>query len=119
MLSSLQNDLSGEYNIFYSINGKEALEILKNIPKPDIILSDIMMDVMDGFEFHTELLKDSNFNSVPFIFLTAKGSEDDKISSLKKGAVDYITKPFNIDEVKSKLHSLLKIKEALNRERIE
>ena len=119
MLSSLQNDLLADYNIFYAFNGFDALEKIKNVPKPDIIISDIMMDVIDGYEFYAELLKDSRFNSVPFIFLTAKGSDDDKIISLKKGAVDYITKPFITDELKAKLNSLLKIKEALNRERIE
>ena len=92
-------NLSSDYNIFYAFNGKEALEKIKNMPKPDIIISDIMMDVMDGYEFYTELLKDFNFKSVPFIFLTAKTGIDDRLSGLRKGAVDFITKPFNIDDI--------------------
>ena len=119
MLSFLLKDLSSDYNICYALNGKDALEKIKNLSKPDIIISDIMMDVMDGYEFYTKLLKDFNFKSIPFIFLTAKSGIDDRLKGLKKGAVDFITKPFNIDELRAKLYSLLKVKEALNSERIE
>jgi signal transduction histidine kinase/DNA-binding NarL/FixJ family response regulator len=119
MLAYIHNELLSDYNIINAINGKEGLDKLKSIKKPDIIISDIMMDVMDGYEFFEELKKDNDYNTVPFIFLTAKLLEDDKIKGLKKGAVDYITKPFNIDELKAKLKSLLKVTDALRKEKID
>ena len=119
MLAYIHNELVGIYNIYYAFNGKEALEKLGKPKKPDIIISDIMMDVMDGLEFRDELLKKEEFDSIPFIFLTARISDEEKVKSLEKGAVDYITKPFNIDELKAKLTALLKIKDALNKERLD
>ncbi len=119
MLKFIMNNLSGEYNFYYAVNGKDALDKLKSIRKPDIIISDIMMDQMDGYEFYDELMKDDSYRSIPFIFLTAKTRTDEKLKGLKKGAVDFITKPFDMEELKAKLSSLLRMKDALNKERID
>ncbi|MDX8341006.1 two-component regulator propeller domain-containing protein [Draconibacterium sp. IB214405] len=87
-------------------NGKEALEKIEaNIP--DLILSDIMMPEMDGFELCRELRNDLNYSHIPVIFLTAKTMQEDHIKGLELGAVDYIYKPFNMASLSLKIYNLL------------
>jgi len=116
MLGFLKENLKDNYNIFLAKNGKEALDKLNSIPKQiDLIISDIMMDVMDGYEFYKNYINlDSINKSVPFIFLTAKAKHDEKIKGLKLGAVDYIYKPFDINELRAKIESHLGLNEAKN-----
>jgi len=111
MLSYLQESFYDEYNVFMSKNGVDALKKINEMPKPNIIISDIMMDKMNGYEFYDELIKNDKYNYIPFIFLTALTSNNEKIKSLKKGAVDYIYKPFTIEELKHKVTSILRIQE--------
>jgi|GEM_PF-508539 len=111
MLSYLQDSFYDKYNIFMAKNGQKALNKLNFIPKPNIIISDIMMDKMDGYKFYDELHKINNYNDIPFIFLTALTSNNEKIKGLKKGAVDYIYKPFSIKVLHNKINSLLRIQE--------
>jgi len=118
MLSFLQSNLYDDYNIYIAHNGLEALNKIDNIPKPDLIISDIMMDEMDGYEFYDGLSNKSKYDDIPFIFLTAKMSRLEKLNGLKKGAVDYVFKPFLFDELKSKINSLLKLIERQNKKRI-
>jgi DNA-binding NarL/FixJ family response regulator len=73
----------------------------------DLIISDIMMDDMDGMEFCKAVVQNKKHEHVPFIFLTAKTSEKEMIRALKMGAVDYIEKPFMIDEVMLKIDAIL------------
>ena len=107
MLLFLQNTMMEEYNFYYALNGKEALKKLNNIAKPDIIISDIMMDVMDGYEFYENISNNSKYNTIPFIFLTAKSTYKDRIKGLLKGAIDFISKPFIIDELLAKINSII------------
>ena len=107
MLSYMQLELSKIYNVFVAKNGIEALEKIVKIPKTDIIISDIMMDGMDGYQLHLRLLENDNFNSVSFIFLTAKTSIEDKIKGLYEGAIDYISKPFSIEELIAKINAII------------
>ena len=113
MLSYLKESMQDLYNIFYAINGKNALDKIKIIPKPNIIISDIMMEYMDGYQFFEELNKNDDYKNIPFIFLTAKTSKDEKIKGLTKGAIDFISKPFVIDELIAKIDSIIRIQEAL------
>jgi DNA-binding NarL/FixJ family response regulator/two-component sensor histidine kinase len=106
MLYYLANELSNEYNVFIAYDGENALIRLNTIPAPDIIISDIMMDKMDGYNFFNKIKESNRFNAIPFIFLTAKSTEHDKISGLNEGAIDYIYKPFSINELRAKLKSL-------------
>ncbi|MBN2440951.1 MAG: response regulator [Spirochaetales bacterium] len=115
MLSYLQIKLLPYYNVFYARNGKEALDKIKTIPLPDIIISDVMMDIIDGFEFYDTLKTVNEYCVIPFIFLTALTSTTDKIESLYKGAIDYIYKPFNIDELMGKIYSIMRIHDALKK----
>ena len=108
LISCLQESIKELYNFFYAFNGREALNILEYIPKPHIIISDIMMDVMDGYEFYEVISRNDRYNDIPFIFLTAKTSDEEKLKGLEKGAIDYIYKPFLIEELVAKVNSILK-----------
>ncbi|GMT48493.1 MAG: hybrid sensor histidine kinase/response regulator [bacterium] len=86
------------YQISAAKNGHQALDLVKETT-PDLILLDIMMPEMDGFETCQRLKKDSKTRDIPIIFLTAKNEGDDIIKGFELGAVDYITKPFNSAEL--------------------
>ena len=85
-------------------NGKEALELLKD-NKYDLMLLDVMMPVMDGYETLTEVRK---FSSIPIIMVSAKGEPMDKISGLDFGADDYVTKPFEPQELISRIKAIFR-----------
>jgi signal transduction histidine kinase/DNA-binding NarL/FixJ family response regulator len=107
MLRYLVAELSEEYNVIKAVNGMEAINLLKAGPSADLILSDVMMEIMDGYEFFDMISKDSRFNNIPFLFITARSVHQEKISMLNKGVSDYIYKPFSIDELKAKIRSAL------------
>lgn len=108
LLLSLRNNFSKKYNVICSRNGQEALaRLAKYDNKPDIIISDIMMDHMDGYELFDAIQKIDAHKDIPFIFLTAKTTEKEKIEGLKKGAIDYINKPFSMDVLIAKVQSIL------------
>jgi len=90
--------LKNGYEVRVAGNGLEALDAVKQ-SKPDLIISDVMMPKMDGYEFCKKLREDDETKTIPFIFLTAKGQLPDKIQGLKTGADDYIVKPFNPEEL--------------------
>jgi len=110
LLSFLRKMLMKNYNVFCASNGKEALDKLMIIPKPDIIISDIIMDEMDGYSLYNEISGLKKFRDIPFIFLTAVTSISEKVKGLSKGALDFITKPFSIDEIQAKISSLLQFR---------
>jgi signal transduction histidine kinase/DNA-binding NarL/FixJ family response regulator len=107
MRSYLVAELSDEFNVIQAVNGVEALSLLKTGPLADLILSDVMMDTMDGFELFELISQDSRFNSIPFLFITARSVHQEKVEMLNKGVSDYIYKPFSIDELKAKIRSAL------------
>ncbi|MEO0507423.1 MAG: response regulator [Bacteroidota bacterium] len=87
-------------------NGKEALQMaVKTVP--DLIISDFMMPLMDGGELCRNIRKDPVVSHIPFIMLTAKATEEDKILGLRDGATDYIFKPFDKQELTLKVANLL------------
>jgi signal transduction histidine kinase/DNA-binding NarL/FixJ family response regulator len=108
LLAFLQENLIADYSVYYALNGKQALAKLITMPPPSIIISDIMMDEMDGFEFYAQFSSKPNGHPVPFIFLTARTDEESKIKGLSFGAIDYICKPFSIGELKLKISAILK-----------
>ena len=99
--------LESNYNIIIAKNGLDALEKIRNQNKPSLIISDIMMPEMDGREFYQKIQNNESYKDIPFIFLTARAGENEKISGLKSGAVDYICKPFNIDELVAKVENFI------------
>ncbi len=108
--------LKDKYNILLASDGKEGLEKVDKY-KPDIIISDVMMPVMDGLEFVKNLRKKEENKSIPVIFLTAKTDEETKIKSLEQGAIDFIFKPFNFSELRAKIVRNLELKK--NKDDIE
>lgn len=87
-------------------NGREALDWLSS-NATDLIISDVMMPEMNGYELLSALKNDPNLKGIPVIMLTARASEEDRLSGLSLGVDDYIIKPFNAQELKSRIHNLL------------
>lgn len=88
-------------------NGIEALSYAKSL-KPDLILLDVMLPGIDGYEVCKEIRKDNSISNLPIIMITAKSEELDKILGLELGADDYITKPFSIRELLARVKALLR-----------
>ncbi|MBF0382754.1 MAG: two-component system response regulator [Magnetococcales bacterium] len=103
--------LSDDYIVQAAINGKMALHIIK-VKKPDLILLDIMMPEMDGYEVCQKIKTDNELNDIPIIFLTAKSEIDDETKGLNMGAVDYITKPISPPILKARIKTHLELKSA-------
>jgi len=95
----------------FATNGTEALAYLKK-KHPDLILLDIMMPGMDGFEVCRRLKQDTTLADIPIIFLTAKTEPDDVIAGLELGAVDYVIKPFNQKELLTRVNTHLELQAA-------
>lgn len=115
MLSFLNESLSDLYSTYTAKNGNEALHVLQTIPLPDVILSDIMMDELDGYGLLERVKRDIRYRSIPFLLLSAKGTLEDKITGLNLGAIDYINKPFHIEELKVKIASILNNKKLIQK----
>ncbi len=94
-----------DFEVIDTDNGKEAIRLFQE-QHFDLLLLDVMLPEMNGFEI-CEQVRLSN-TTVPIIFLTAKDTPQDRISGLKKGADDYLTKPFNLEELLLRVHNLLK-----------
>jgi two-component system, sensor histidine kinase and response regulator len=88
--------------------GIEALELVQR-DRPDLILLDVMMPEMDGIEVCQRLQGDTSTKSIPVIFITARSSKEGKLTGLGVGAVDYITKPIDLDETAARVHTHLRL----------
>ena len=97
------------YKIAVANNGNQAI-LAANEIKPDLILLDVMMPELDGFETCKKLKSLSETKDIPIIFLTAKVETEDIIEGFKAGAVDYITKPFNSYELKARVKTHIELK---------
>ena len=95
---------SDGYDVITGSNGQEAVELTKS-ENPDLVVLDVMMPVMDGL---TACSRIREFSDVPIILLTAKVDDMDKLMGFDHGAVDYLTKPFNILELKARIRALLR-----------
>jgi two-component system KDP operon response regulator KdpE len=92
------------YAVITASDGQEALELLEK-ERPDLIVLDVMMPVMDGFETLRQI---RTSHQVPVIMLTARTSDTDKLRGFDQGADDYVTKPFNPEELSARIHALLR-----------
>ena len=99
---------SDGYDVITGSNGQEAVELTKS-ENPDLVVLDVMMPVMDGL---TACSRIREFSDVPIILLTAKVDDMDKLMGFDHGADDYLTKPFNILELKARIRALLRRSEA-------
>ena len=95
------------YVVYMANDGLEGLKLARE-KQVDLILLDLMLPGMDGFEVCKEIRKDNIISNVPIIMLTAKSEEIDKILGLELGADDYITKPFSIRELSARIKALLR-----------
>ena len=98
-------------------NGRECLEAISRVT-PDLILLDVMMPEMDGIETCERLKKNPDTNAIPIIFITARSSKEGKLEGLNVGAVDYITKPIDLDETLARVKTQLRLQE-VHRENLE
>lgn len=102
----LKYRLGKHYTVYTATNGQEALEkVGEHIP--DLIISDIMMPKMDGFALQSALQADKNTRVIPFIFLTARADEPARQEGARTGVDDYITKPFDMEQLLSRVERLL------------
>lgn len=106
LLDTLTLNLQLEnFDVYPLTNSVNALDVIQNI-KPDLIILDIMLPHMSGIDFYQTLLNQQI--KIPTIFLTAKNNIKDKIEGLKLGVDDYITKPFDLEELLLRIHIVLK-----------
>lgn len=110
-LHILAKALEPEYDITMASNGQLALKILQGAELPDLILLDIMMPDMDGYEVCRRLKEDSELKNIPVIFITALESDANQERGLQLGAVDYVTKPFNLNIVQLRIKNHLELKQ--------
>src|SRR6201988_3677195 len=102
------------YNLNIATNGRQGLDVLERI-RPDLILLDIMMPEMDGFETCRRIKASTAWREIPIIFLTAKTDTADIVRGFELGAVDYVAKPFNAHELLARVNTHLTI-DCLHRE---
>lgn len=98
--------------IHISINGQDALQVIRKI-KPDIVISDVMMPVMNGFDLCQTLKNESEISHIPVILLTAYVGQDNKLMGYKVGADNYITKPFDMEYLITVVHNTLRFRQAV------
>ncbi len=102
-----------DYNLSIALNGKEMWEQL-NESNPSLILMDVMLPDVNGYELVKQLSKTEKYKDIPIIFQTAKSSSDDLEKGFESGAIDYIRKPVDKKELRARIKSVLKIKELEN-----
>lgn len=114
-LAFLSYVLGQEYEVLSAQSGARALEMAVGAPKPDLILLDVLMPGMNGYEVLTALRKIPETCDIPVIFATGLGSTEDEEKGLELGAVDYITKPYRAPIVLARVHSQIELKRARDR----
>jgi DNA-binding response OmpR family regulator len=107
--------LGDHYTVYEARDGEEARRLLGAIPRPDAIVLDVMMPRLDGIELAKAIRKDpalQNVQSVPILFLTAKGTPQDILAGINAGARHYVTKPFSVGEVVAKITAMTRPKKS-------
>jgi DNA-binding response OmpR family regulator len=102
----LVETLGDDYEVMVAMDGEDAMEMAEEDP-PDLILLDIMMPGMDGFEVCEKLKSSSETALIPIIFMTGKTDKEDKDKGMRLGAIDYIVKPFDIVDVQTRIKAHL------------
>ena len=113
LLMLMKQLLHHHYNVLTATNGREALEIIQSHPL-DLIVSDVMMPEMDGYELTTRIKQDVNLQHLPIILITAKVQEEDDRQALLTGADDFIHKPFKLSDLELRIDNII-----ANRQRIQ
>jgi two-component system, cell cycle response regulator len=97
------------YRVESATNGEEALDKVRESP-PHLMLLDVMMPLLDGFEVSRRIKSDDTLPFIPIILVTARGTSDDVVEGLEAGADDYIAKPYNFQELEARVRAMLRIK---------
>ena len=113
LLMLMRQLLNTTYQVFVAKNGLEALDIIRE-KELDLIISDVMMPEMDGYELTTAVKSDPNYDHLPIILLTAKTQEEDEQEALRAGADEFLTKPFRLGDLKLRIDNIIE-----NRKRIQ
>ena len=106
----LASALQSHYQISFALNGESSFKLIKNEELPDLILLDIVMPGINGYEVCAYLKKKQRTKNIPIIFITSMNAEEDETKGLELGAVDYITKPFSMAIVKARIKTHLELK---------
>ena len=105
--------LLDDYEVLQAENGLDGLQQLEEHNGDiSVVLLDVYMPVCDGYEFLERKRADGRYDSVPVIVMTASGSVDDEIRCLELGATDFVTKPYNIEVVKNRIMSVIRLRES-------
>ena len=107
MRNYLVRILSCQYLVEPAENGLQAFKKAKMV-KPELILTDVMMPKMNGYDLLQSIRSEKTLCNIPVIFLTARADEEERLKGLEKGADDYVTKPFNENEVLARVHNLIR-----------
>lgn len=110
----LKHVFTKEYQILEARNGEEGVQVAFR-EEPDLVLCDVMMPVKDGFETCKAIKNNAQTAQIPVVMLTAKVESEDVITGIEAGADDYITKPFDVEILRSKINSLMKKREEMKR----
>ncbi len=94
------------YRVITAKDGRQGIEEVKK-NAPDLVLSDVMMPFLDGFEMRKIIREDAKFATIPFIFLTARTEKEDRLRGFEEGADDYIVKPFETEELLARIDAIL------------
>ena len=113
LLMLMQQLLKSYYRVYIAPNGVEAMKIVQD-KEIDLIVSDVMMPEMDGYELTRTIKGDANFNHLPIILLTAKKLAEDETEGLEAGADDFLTKPFRLKDLKLRIDNIIE-----NRKRMQ
>lgn len=108
-IHELLEALKSEYRILVACNGSQALEIMEGAAPPDLVLLDVVMPDMDGYEVCRRIKATAAGSRIPVIFVTVVGETRDKVKGFELGAADYITKPIDIDEVRARIRTHLEL----------
>ena len=104
---TIENALRRSHTVFLAFSGVQGIQMARQV-KPDAIILDVAMPGMDGFEACRRMRDDPMLAEIPILFLTAKGRTEDRIQGLQIGGDDYITKPFNLQELELRIQAVLR-----------
>ncbi len=112
MRAFIKENLENDFRVIESKNGDEGVKKALNYI-PDLIITDVMMPAMNGFELTSRLKKDNKTSHIPIIMLTAKADEESKLKGLDTGVDDYLIKPFSTKELQARVNNLIKLRRLL------
>lgn len=115
LLMLMQQLMKPHYRVYIATNGVEALKIIRQ-KALDLIISDVMMPEMDGYELTRTIKEDPNYNHLPIILLTAKTQEEDEQEALQTGADEFLTKPFRLKDLKLRIDNIIENRKRLQTE---